>query len=160
MVRRTIFACLIAAMLALPVAASAGDGATGPARCSSGLTTVSIAPSPQVPGQSVTVTSTYKYPYIETFSAYLCYVKAKAVHLSASGGTTDATVTQTTSGLHGAFTLRSDICDLTTEHGTIVVVLSGAHEGPLAQTALTPVCLSLKKMPAATPTPGGAPRPL
>jgi hypothetical protein len=160
MVLRPTFACLIAALLALPVAASAGDGATGPARCSTGLASVSIAPSPQIPGQSVTVTSTYTYPYIETFSAYLCYVKAKAVHLSASGGTTDTTVLQTTSGLHGAFLLRSDICDLTAEHGTIVVVLAGQKEGPLGQAALNPVCLSLKKMPAATPTPGGAPHPL
>jgi hypothetical protein len=156
MVDRRTLACLIAALLLLPIVTLTAfpSPARAAARCSASGVSISISPSPQLPGQPVTITSTYQYPGIETFSASLCYVDGKAVNLPPSGGATDALVQRVASGFMGMFTLRSDICDLVAQHGTIAVVLVGQVEGPMGQANLNPLCL--KKMPATTPTPGGA----
>jgi hypothetical protein len=164
MVVRTTFACLIAALLLLPIAAltGVGEAAAGTVRCSGSGVSISISPSPQLPGQPVTIASTYQDPASAgTYWASLCYIHdGKAVNLPPNGGAADTPVLRVTSGFKGTFTLRSDICDLVAQHGTIAVVLSGQAEGPMGGANLNPACLSLKKVPAATPTPGGAPRPL
>lgn len=155
MVLRPTFACLVAALLLLPLAALAGTSdSSGMTHCTGGIS-LSISPSPQLPGQPVTISSTVQTPASAgTYTATLCYMHGKVVTLPPSSGAYNSPVQRVSSGFLGTFTLRSDICDLVAQHGTIAVVLVGQVEGPMGQANLNPLCL--KKMPATTPTPGGA----